>query len=122
MLFRDKLPQDLYTAFQIIKLLIEKGNLNLIHKKICLNIPIAYQGKENWINYIMRCNSWTTKPDFTYLHYIYQISSIQALLHFNISIYKKQEKLIYDFILYTRNFLHKMGSRYCINNENENKQ
>ena len=31
MLFKDKLPQDLYTAFQIIKLLIEKGNLNLIH-------------------------------------------------------------------------------------------
>ena len=33
MLFKDKLPQDLYTAFQIIKLLIEKGNLNLIHNK-----------------------------------------------------------------------------------------
>ena len=33
MLFKDKLPQDLYTAFQIIKLLIEKGNLNLIHNE-----------------------------------------------------------------------------------------
>ena len=33
MLVKDKLPQDLYTAFQIIKLLIEKGNLNLIHNK-----------------------------------------------------------------------------------------
>ena len=33
MFFKDKLPQDLYTAFQIIKLLIEKGNLNLIHNK-----------------------------------------------------------------------------------------
>ena len=33
MLFKDKLPQDLYTAFQIIKLVIEKGNLNLIHNK-----------------------------------------------------------------------------------------
>ena len=32
MLFKDELPQDLFTAFQIIKLLIEKGNLNLIHK------------------------------------------------------------------------------------------
>ena len=32
MLFKDKLPQDLYTAFQIIKLLIEK-NLNLIQNK-----------------------------------------------------------------------------------------
>ena len=27
----------------------------------------------------MRCSSWTTKPNFTYLHYIDQISSIQAL-------------------------------------------
>ena len=33
MLFKDKIPQDLYTAFQIIKLLIEKGNINLIHNK-----------------------------------------------------------------------------------------
>ena len=32
MLFKDKLPQGLYTAFQI-KLLIEKGNPNLIYKK-----------------------------------------------------------------------------------------
>ena len=38
-----------------------------------------YQEKENWINYIMRCNSWTTKSDFTYLHYIHQISSIPVL-------------------------------------------
>ena len=30
MLFNNKLPTDLCTAFQIIKLLIEKGNLNLI--------------------------------------------------------------------------------------------
>ena len=30
-LFNDNLPTDLHTAFQIIKLLIEKGNLNLIH-------------------------------------------------------------------------------------------
>ena len=33
MLFKDKLPQDSYTAFQIIKLLIEEGDLNLIHNK-----------------------------------------------------------------------------------------
>ena len=33
MLFKDKLSQDSYTAFQVIKLLIEKGNLNLIHNK-----------------------------------------------------------------------------------------
>ena len=32
-LFNDSLPTDLYTAIQIIKLLIEKGNLNLIHNK-----------------------------------------------------------------------------------------
>ena len=29
-LFNDKLPTDLHNAFQIIKLLIEKGNLHLI--------------------------------------------------------------------------------------------
>ena len=33
MLFNDKLPQDLYISFNIIKLLIKKGNLNLIHNK-----------------------------------------------------------------------------------------
>ena len=55
----------------------------------------------------MRFNSWTTIPDFTHLHYIYQISSIQYYLHLNIPIYKKQEKLKNDFIPYTRNFLHK---------------
>ena len=33
MLLKDKLHQDLYTPFQIINLLIEKGNLNLIHNK-----------------------------------------------------------------------------------------
>ena len=44
---------------------------------------------------------------------------INSNIHLNIPLYKKQEKLIHDFILYTRNFLHEMGSRYCINNENE---
>ena len=58
---------------------------------------------------LTRCNSWTTKSDFAYLHYIYsyQISSIQYYLNLNIPIYKKQQKLIHIFILYTRNFLHK---------------
>ena len=32
-LFQDKLPRDLHIAFKIIKLLIKKGNLNLIHNK-----------------------------------------------------------------------------------------
>ena len=32
-LFNENLPTDLHTAFQIIKLLIEKGNQNLIHNK-----------------------------------------------------------------------------------------
>ena len=49
-LFNDNLPSDLYTAFQIIKLLIEKGNLNLIHNKNSFNISIIHQEKENWIN------------------------------------------------------------------------
>ena len=33
MLFNNKLPTDLCTTFEIIKLLIEKGNLNLVHNK-----------------------------------------------------------------------------------------
>ena len=33
MLFKDELPRDLHIAFKIIKLLIKKGNLNLIHNK-----------------------------------------------------------------------------------------
>ena len=49
MLFNNKLPTDLYTTCQVIKLLIKKGNLNFIHNRN------------------------------TYQHYIYQISSIQAL-------------------------------------------
>ena len=32
-LFKDKLPRDLHIAFEIIKLWIKKGNLNLIHNK-----------------------------------------------------------------------------------------
>ena len=55
-LFNDNLPTDLHTAFQIVKLVIEKGNLNLIHDKFHINISTVYQEKENWINYIMRCN------------------------------------------------------------------
>ena len=32
-LFNSKFPTELHTEFHIIKLLIEKGNLNLIHNK-----------------------------------------------------------------------------------------
>ena len=32
-LFNDNLPTDLHISFQMIKLLIEKGNLNLTHNK-----------------------------------------------------------------------------------------
>ena len=78
-LFNDNLLSDLHTAFQIIKLLIKNGNLNVIHNKNSYQHFNHLSRKENWINYMMRCNSWTTKPDFTYLHYIHQISSIQAL-------------------------------------------
>ena len=56
MLFEHKLLQDLHTGFQIIKLLIEKGNLNLIHNKIHMNIYIIHQEKENWTNYTMKYN------------------------------------------------------------------
>ena len=113
MLFKDKLPQDLHITFRIIKLLIEKGNLDLIHNKNSYQ-HFNYLSRKRKLNklYMMRCNSWTIKSDFTYVHYIYQISSIPALFTSQHPIYKKQEKLIHDFILYIRNFLHKMGSRY----------
>ena len=74
MLFSNKLPTDLYTTFQIMKSVIENGNLNLEHNKNHINNSIIYQANENWINYIMKCNSWTIKSHFTYLHYIHQIS------------------------------------------------
>ena len=49
--------------------------------------------------------------------------SFKHYLHINIPIYKKQQKLIHDFILYTRNFLHEMESKYCIMGSiNETKQ
>ena len=71
----------------------------------------------------MRCNSWTTKSDFTYLHYIYQIPSIPVLHTSQHPCIQEEEKLIHDFILYTRNFPHKMESKYCIvGSINENKQ
>ena len=38
MLFNNKLPTALYTTFQIIKLLIKKGNLNLIQQNLHINI------------------------------------------------------------------------------------
>ena len=38
MLFNNKLPTALYNTFQIIKLLIKKGNLNLIQQKLHINI------------------------------------------------------------------------------------
>ena len=60
-LFNDNLPTDLHTAFQNIKLLIDKRNLNLIHNKNSYQ-HFNYLSRKNWINYIMRCNSWTTKP------------------------------------------------------------
>ena len=61
--------------------------------------------------------------DYSQISHIYIIyikfHQIHHYSHLNIPIYKKQEKLIHDLILYIRNFLHEMGSRYCINNENE---
>ena len=37
-LFNDKIPTDLHIAFEIIKLLITKGNLNLIYNNRILSI------------------------------------------------------------------------------------
>ena len=44
-LFNDKLPTDLHIAFEIIKLLIKKGNLNLIHNKNTY-IPFNYLSRK----------------------------------------------------------------------------
>ena len=72
MLFNNKLATALYTTFQIIKLLIKKGNLNLIQQKLPINI-------------------------------IHQISSIQAIpIYLYPYIYKKEEKLIHEFISYNK--------------------
>ena len=65
-----------------------------------------------------------------HINIIHQISSSQALhtsqnpyTRISKSLYKKQEKLIHDFILYTRNLLHEMESKYCImGNINEDQQ
>ena len=85
MLFNNNLPTYVYTTFQIIKLLIRKRNLNLIHNKN--HISTLYI-KFHQVN-----------------HYI----------HLNIPIYTKEGTLIYDFILYTQETSYmKMESKYCI--------
>ena len=56
MLFKDKLPQELYITFQIIKILIRKENLNLIHNNI------TYQHYPSiFINSIITYNSRYTR-------------------------------------------------------------
>ena len=95
MLFINKLPTDLYTKFQIIKLLIKNGNLNFIHNKI------------------------------TYQHYKYQISSSQSLPTYQHPYMQETRKIdrVHDFILYTRNFQQEMEIKYFIMGSiNGNKQ
>ena len=92
MLFNNKLPTNLYTTFQIIKLLIKKGNLNLIHNKIYIST--------------------------LYIKFL----QVQHYIHFNIPIYKKEEKLIHEFIFYTRNFLHENGKQILHNGEYQSRQ
>ena len=74
-LFNNKFSTELHTEFHIIKLLIEKGNLNLIgvHSKN------TYQHFNSRIKYIMKCNSWTVSK-------IFHIYIIYIKFHF---IYKK---------------------------------
>ena len=45
-LFNNKFPTESHTEFHIIKLLIEKGNLNLIHTKNSYQHFNIYQGKK----------------------------------------------------------------------------
>ena len=102
MLFNNKLPTDLYTTFQIIKLFIKKGNLNLIHNKITYQISWIHAIKNN-IKRNIHINIRNIK-----------FHQLKHHLHINIPIYKKEENLIHDFILHTRNFLHEMENKYCI--------
>ena len=54
--------------------------------------------------------------------YICQISSTQKLTYSS-GYENKEGKFIHEFILYTRNFLHEMESKYCIMGSiNQNKQ
>ena len=54
------------TPEEIFKLLIKKENLNLISSKDSYQ-QFNHLSRKNWINYIMRCNAWTTKSDFIYI-------------------------------------------------------
>ena len=56
-LFNNKFPTELHTELHIFKLLIEKGNLNLIHNRNTYQHFNSMSRKRNWTNYIMRCNS-----------------------------------------------------------------
>ena len=81
-LFNNKFPMDLHTEFQIIKLLIEKGNLNLIHNKnsyqhfnhLSKKLDKLYNEMEFMIYKI------TFHISTLYIHYIDQISSTQELM------------------------------------------
>ena len=54
--------------------------------------------------------------------YIYQISSTQELSTLQ-DMQERRRKLLHNFILYTRNFLHGMENKCCIMGSiNENKQ
>ena len=46
MLSNNKLPTDLYTTFQIIKLSIKKRNLNLIHNKNTYQHPYIQERRK----------------------------------------------------------------------------
>ena len=91
MLFNNKLPTDLCTTVQIIKLLIRKGNLNLIHN-------------ENYISTL----------------YI-KFHQVNHFIHLKIPIYKKEEKLIHDFILYIQETSYKNEKQILHNGEYQSK-
>ena len=72
------------------EILHHKPLREVFNLRCCLQHLMDESEDEHRINYIMRCNSWTIKSDFTYLHYIYQIPSSQALpTYHQYSIYKK---------------------------------
>ena len=77
------------------------------------NFPCDFRRNNDLLITISRLYTPKLHINIIYIKF-YQV---QHYIHFNIPIYKKQEKLIHDFILYTRNFLHENGKQILHNGE-----
>ena len=102
MLFNNKLPTDLYTTFQIIKLLIGKRNLNLIHNKNTYQHYIS--------NFIKASTTYISKSIYTrnFLHMKWKANTAQWGV--SIKLNNENEKYTLHFIFHTK-ILHIKSSR-----------